>query len=238
MMLAEFPRPSPSPELYGPSCGLRAEDVFPCSNAGTASGGSSTVSMLSALRLLQDGSLAGSVDFTAFFFLTDAVTVGGSLLVPSQQRGDDLSGLNATLRRLDGDSGLLELSGGVYPALPGASTALLPAVTHLRAEQLKAAAFQLPASGSSCSCLSDPHERFRRALRRVLLAAGGTPASCSSDAPALNWAGLSGQLTLVVGPMVLRSVSVLGLLDGVLLLESGDGRRVYFVSTPAVSLLG
>lgn len=248
---------------------LTAEEVFPsCSLAGAETAGCGCgqsepetmptccckASMVRALRLLCDSELASLVDFNAFFFLTDSLTVGGTLGTPTTDEPDNIEELSASFRRFSPcNCDLVDVDGTAYFATPGEAFVALEDVEQLSLCSLKALAFDL-------ITIEDPDEpegaSYRRALRnlrRAIRAENGTTASCGACGAhcdcdncccdtgilaELATRNLSRQATLTAGPLVLQNVTVLGAVGSVLVLANEDEERIYFVCVSQVEALG
>jgi len=211
--------------------------------------------MADALRILCSTELNELVDFDTFFFLTDALTVGGPLgsSLPTTGPADNIAGAAASLQRFSPcNCDLLEVSGSAYFALPTAAGSALETVDAVSLCSLKAVAFQLSAADAP----EDQDAQDRRAirlLRRAIRCAGGDTntcgrcqAHCDCDSCCCNKGlltelsarNLSRQATLTTGPLLLRDVTVLGSVGSALVLWNESDRRVYLICVEAVELLG
>lgn len=212
-------------------------------------------SMVEALRLLCGSELSELVDFNSFFFLTDALTVGGTLqpTLSNQGPADNISGLDASLQRFSPcNCDLLEVEGVSYFAIPAAPAVAIEDVDALSLCALKAVAFQL----TDDRCEEDECAQERRAIRLIRRAirredgdtgaCGTCRAHCDCDncccvsglLTELSGRNLSRQATLAAGPLLLRDVTVLGSVGSALVLWNENDRRVYFVCVNAVEALG
>lgn len=252
---------------------LSAEDAFPCcenvvsraSTCDVCGCGEDTQndsdapcccksSMVEALRLLCGNELSQRVDFNAFFFLTDALTVGGSLGTNLAAEGpaDNINDLSASLKRFSPcNCDLLEVDGAAYFATPSSPAQAFSAVDTLSLCALKAVAFQL-AEVEEGEEGEQQDRRTLRLIRRAIRSEGGDinscgrcHAHCNCDDCCCN-AGLltelasrnlSRQATLSVGPLLLRDVTVLGSVGSALVLWNEDDRRVYFICVNAIEVL-
>lgn len=263
------PQPSPIPaeELYpctpeGPVCPLPEATSCPCQAAADEPAASTEApccckaSMAEALRLLCDPALASLVDFDAFFFLTDHLTVGGSLTVPAAGAIDNITGATASFHRFSPcNCDLLDVSGDTYFALPAAApAAALDEVDQLSLCAVNAVAFQLtPPSADAPAGSPTPYQQALRAIRRDIQAEGGDTSACgvcmahcdcdgcccgAGILTELSTRNLSRLATLAAGPLVLREVTVLGALGSVLVLANEAANRLYLVCANRVEALG
>lgn len=244
-------------EPEGPSCDLCCCD---CGSADQEDGSGAGVSccckasMAEALRLLCGNALSSRVDFNSFFFLTNALTVGGALeaLLPTAGPADNIAALNASLRRFSPcNCDLLEVSGAAHFAAPTAPAVALATVDALSLCAIKAVAFQLSEAPEE-EPQTQWDRRTLRLIRRAIRSEGGNTNSCGGCAAhcdcddcccaagllaELSSRNLSRQATLSAGPLLLRDVTVLGSVGSVLALWNDEDRRVYFVCLDAVEVL-
>lgn len=229
-----------------------------CSNS-TTSPSISTLSccrpsMVNALQLLCGNTLSSLTDFSAFYFLTDTLSIGSALSVPTTNT-DNLSNTpTAVLRRFAPcNCDLLEVSGTAYYALPGSTDVALDTVDQLSLCAVKVVAFQVlnndcPTENENCG-----YDCAVRALRRAIQAEGGATngcATCQSHCDCENCSCASGliselstrnlsrQATITVGPLVLQNVTVLGSIGSVLVLTDEALNRVYLVCSNAIEAIG
>lgn len=212
-------------------------------------------SMVEALNLLCNQDIASLVDFDSFFFLTDALTVGGPLTVPATGAPDNISALNASFQRFSPcNCDLIDVSGTAYFATPGAAGTALETVDQISLCALKAVAFGL--TDLNCpveDCQDQPYRRILRALRRAIRAEGGSTGACGVCAShcdcdtcccdtgvltELASRNLSRQASLTAGSLVLQNVTVLGSIGSVLVLADESQERIYFVCVSNVEVLG
>ena len=211
-------------------------------------------SMVEALRLLCGSELSERVDFNAFFFLTDALTVGGPLgtNLSTESPADNINALNASLERFSPcNCDLLEVDGTAYFAIPPAPAVAIQSLDTLSLCSLKAVAFQLSQPETDEEAAQwDRHTL--RLIRRAIRCEGGDTSSCGvcqahcdcddcccNGGLLTELAGrnLSRQATLSAGPLLLRDVTVLGSVGSVLVLWNEADRRVYFVCVEAIEVL-
>lgn len=248
---------------------ISAEELYPsCSLAGESgrSRGSDTAedtsreseccckaSMVDALQLLCGETLGSLVDFDAFFFLTDSLTIGSPLAIPDDGT-DNIVEPAASLRRFSPcNCDLLELSGTAYFAIPCSDIIALEDVDQLSLCAIKAVAFQIEPSEAD-----DPEDtNFRRAvraIRRAIRAEGGNTGACrrcghvhcdcdncccaSGILGELSARNLSRLATLTAGPLVLQDATVLGSVGSVLVLADEELSRIYLVCANAIEVLG
>ncbi len=213
-------------------------------------------SMAEALRLLCDPTLASLVDFDTFFFLTNSLSVGGALNVPTTT-ADNLDAIGASFRRFSPcNCDLLDVGGTAYFAIPGSASVALEGVDQISLCAVKAVAFQLlpteaeePATAACC----EPFQVALRSIRRAIQAEGGTTNACGTCAAhcdcdncccnagilaELSTRNLSRMATLTAGPLVLQNVTVIGSLGSVLVLADEDTERFYLVCADHVEALG
>lgn len=210
-------------------------------------------SMVEALRLLCGTELASLVDFDAFFFLTDALTVGSALTVPTDEP-DNISLPEASFRRFSPcNCDLIDVDGTAYFATPCAACTALENVEQLSLCSVKAVAFDLNDPECPETCENAVYRRAARLLRRAIRSEDGTTGSCAPCGAhcdcddcccdeglltELATRNLSRQVTLTVGPLVLQNVTVLGSVGSVLVLASEEEQRIYFVCVSQVEALG
>ena len=246
----------PAEELY-PSC--------PLNTAGTGICGCNQpdpeplptccckASMVEALHLLCNTELSNLVDFNAFFFLTDALAVGGSMLRPTNE-SDNIAALTASFQRFSPcNCDLIDVSGTAYYAAPGNSTVILDPVEQLSLCSLKAIAFTLVTADEEGETDIGIYHRALRHLRRAIRAEGGNTSGCAPCGAhcdcddcccdtglltELATRNLSRQATLTAGPLVLQNVTVLGAIGSTLVLADETNRRIYFVCVSQVEALG
>ena len=249
---------------------LTAEEVFPSCPLSDACGSQSEgnevpaccckVSMVEALRLLCDPTLASLVDFDAFFFLTNTLAVGGTLTVPAAGP-DNLGGLAASFRRFSPcNCDLIDVDGSAYFTTPGTTTIALESVDQLSLCSVKAVAFGLTELNCPTECDDTAYRRAVRNIRRAIRAEGGDTSVCATCGGSGNSTGngydcdtcccdagiltelatrnLSRLATLTVGPLVLQNVTVLGAVGSVLVLADEGQERIYFVCVSQVEALG
>jgi len=212
-------------------------------------------SMDEALRILCSTELNELVNFGSFFFLTDALSIGGVLetTLPTEGPADNIASATGTLERFSPcNCDLLEIAGTAYFAVSAGSAVALDTTDSVSVCALRAVAFQLAEADDE----ADQDAQDRRAirlLRRAIRCAGGDTnscgiceAHCDCDSCCCN-AGLltelsrrnlSRQATLTAGRLLLRDVSVLGSVGSVLVLWNETDRRVYLVCVDAVEVLG
>jgi len=211
-------------------------------------------SMAAALRLLCGDELSQLVNFNSFFFLTDALTVGGTLNTTTGAPDNIAAAVGALQRFSPCNCDLIEVEGSAYHAVPSAPDLALLTVDTVSVCALKAAAFQLVEDQEEVTCECPSVERRAlRLLRRAIRSAGGDTnacgvcqAHCDCDdcccaagiLTELSGRNLSRQATLTVGPLVLQGVTVLGSLGTVLVLWNEAERRVYFVCANHIEVLG
>lgn len=250
--------------------GISAEELFPSCPLNTADAGCDgcgcsaadpeplpscccKASMVEALRLLCNTELANLVDFDAFFFLTDSLTVGGSLITPTSE-ADNISALSASFERFSPcNCDLIDVGGSAYYAAPGSTTAMLETVDQLSLCSVKAIAFTLITADEEGETDVGIYRRAVRYLRRAIRAEGGDTSGCAPcgahcdcdncccDAgllTALATRNLSRQATLTAGPLVLQNVTVLGAVGSTLVLADETNRRIYFVCVSQIEALG
>lgn len=243
-------------ELY-PSCPLNTTEVNRCGCAQTDPEPLPTccckASMVEALRLLCGTELSNLVDFESFFFLTDALAVGGTLIVPTTET-DNIAALGASFQRFSPcNCDLIDVNGTAYYAAPGISTTVLETVDQLSLCAVKAIAFTLVTAEEEGETDLTIYRRALRHLRRAIRAEGGNTSGCAPcgahcdcddcccDAgllTALATRNLSRQATLTVGPLVLQNVTVLGAIGSALVLADETNRRIYFVCASNAEALG
>lgn len=210
-------------------------------------------SMVEALRLLCNNTLASLVDFDSFFFLTDSLAVGSTLAPPSS-RADNINDPNASFRRFSPcNCDLLDVSATAYFASPSSETVALEAVEQLSLCALKAVAFQLKDSECPRDCDDSNFSRAIRVIRRAIREEGGSTnacgrcsAHCDCDNCCCNTGilselsvrNLSRLATLTVGPLILQNVAVLGSLGSVLILADEEQERFYLVCAENIEALG
>lgn len=210
-------------------------------------------SMVEALRLLCGTELASLVDFDAFFFLTDALSVGGALTVPGEGP-DNIEELDASFRRFSPcNCDLIDVDGTAYFATPCATCTALEDVEQLSLCSVKAVAFDLEDPECPETCEDAVYRRATRLLRRAIRSEDGTTGSCAPCGShcdcddcccdeglltELATRNLSRQVTITVGPLVLQDVTVLGSVGSVLVLASEEEQRIYFVCVSQVEALG
>lgn len=212
-------------------------------------------SIVDALQLLCGNALSALADFSAFYFLTDTLSVGSTLSVPDAANTDNLTAAPAAaLRRFAPcNCDLLEVSGTAYYAIPASTSVALTAVDQLNLCAIKAIAFQVlntdcPDDNENCG-----YDCAVRLLRRAIQAEGGTTTSCGvcqahcncdtcccADGIIAELAtrNLSRQATVMAGPLFLQNVTVLGAIGSVLVLASEALNRIYFVCADAVEAIG
>lgn len=233
---APCPSPIPEPEPVEAPCCCKA-------------------SMAEALRLLCDPTLASLVDFDAFFFLTDSLSVGGALNAPTTTT-DNLAAITASFRRFSPcNCDLLDVGGSAYFAHPGTATLVLEDVDQINLCSVRAVAFQLTADmpDEPTTPYCEPYQIALRSIRRAIQAEGGTTNACGSCGAhcdcdncccnagilaELSTRNLSRQATLTAGPLVLQNVTVVGSLGSVLVLTDEATERFYLVCTNSVEVLG
>lgn len=247
--------PLTAEEVY-PSCPLNTEGTrCGCSVPDTAATETCCCkgSMVDALRLLCGDALSNLVNFDAFFFLTDAISLGSALTVPATDT-DNIGTPAASLRRFSPcNCDLLDVSGTAYFAAPGQTNTALTSTDLLSICALKAVAFDLLPADGQTEDLPTPYRRAVWAIRRAIQAEGGTTGGCgacqahcdcddcccaSGILAELSTRNLSRTATLAVGSMVLQNVTVLGSIGSVLVLGSEALNRFYLVCANAVELLG
>lgn len=214
-------------------------------------------SMAEALRLLCGTELADLVDFESFFFLTDALAIGGPLTVPSSGP-DNIGGLNASFRRFSPcNCDLIDVDGTAYFAIPGTAATALDPVDQLTLCSVKAIAFGLTDPDCPEECPDAVYRRVLRSIRRAIRAEGGETSGCATcdrgstsqcdcedcccDTGVLTELAsrnLSHLATLTAGNLVLQNVTVLGAVGSVLVLADEDQQRIYFVCASTVEALG
>ncbi len=249
--------------LEGEACPLTAEEVYPCCALGNDAGCAvpdlpetdnccCKASMAEALQLLCGNVLGSLVDFDAFFFLTDSLTLGSALTVPGGDT-DNIGVPGASLRRFSPcNCDLLDVSGTAYFAIPGQAEMALEAVDQLSLCSVKAAAFQL-IDDADAEGEETVYRRAVRAIRRAIQAEGGSTGGCgtcqahcdcddcccaSGILSELSTRNLSRTATLAAGSLLLQNVTVLGSVGSVLVLASEELSRIYFVCANAVEVLG
>ena len=244
--------PIPAEELY-PSCPLTASPCAAADPDEPADPCCCKASMAEALRLLCDPTLAGLVDFDAFFFLTDNLTVGGALEVPTNA-ADNIAAADASFRRFSPcNCALLDVTGAAYFAAPE-GTAMLQSIDQISLCSVQAVAFQLLHTETADAVQTlTPYQQAVRAIRRAIQAEGGTTTaygacSCHCDCDdcccsagilaELSTRNLSRLATLTAGPLVLQNVTVLGSLGSVLVLADEASYRFYLVCANGVETLG
>lgn len=204
-------------------------------------------SMVEVLRLLCDPQLSESVNLNTFFFLTDSLTVGGTLHapVPSTAPADNIGSAAASFRRFSPcNNGLLEIAGTAYfTAVPGNIVAL-ETTDQISGLSLKAAAFTLIDAedvGETASTYRHAFRAFRRGLSAAPSAGGG---GCDADGctsallAELSTRTLSRVVSFTAGPLVLQNVSVVGSLGNTIVLGNEPLRRFYLVCTEDIEVLG
>lgn len=210
-------------------------------------------SMVEALRLLCNAELSTLVDFDSFFFLTSTLAVGGSLTVPAAG-ADNISGLEASFQRFSPcNCDLIDVGGSAYFTTPGATTLALEEVEQLSLRSVKALAFGLTLPTEPEETEATVYRRALRHLRRAIQANGGTVSGCGSCGAHCDYdncccdegllaelatRNLSRLVTLGVGPLILRNVTVLGSVGSALILADETLRRIYFVCVSQVEALG
>lgn len=214
-------------------------------------------SMVEALRLLCNTELSNLVDFDAFFFLTDDLTVGGALKVPCSEP-DNICDLDASFRRFSPcNCDLIDVDGTAYFAIPGAACTALEDVDQLSLCSVKAIAFGLNDPDCPEECPDAVYRRALRIIRRALhseceetpvcatCGSGTTPhcdcEDCRCDTgilAELASRNLSHLATLTVGTLVLQNVTVVDAIGSVLVLADEDQERIYFVCASNVEALG
>lgn len=241
-----------------PACPLPAEKFCPCSHRPAPQPSQDCCckrAMAEALRLLCDPLLAELVDFNTFFFLTDSLTVGGALTVPSPSTtpADNIESAEASFHRFSPcNNDLLEIDATAYFATPLDDVIALEDVDQLSICALKAVAFEL-IDLEDTEENSSAYRRAIRALRRTLDSEGGDTSACGSCAAhcdthdccctsgvlnELSARNLSRVATFTAGPLVLQNLSVLGSLGGALLLGNETLRRFYLVCAETIEALG
>lgn len=209
--------------------------------------------MVEALQLLCNTELANLVDFDAFFFLTDALAVGGPLTVPSTGP-DNIGALTASFRRFSPcNCDLIDVDGTAYFTTPGTSTVALDTVDQLTLCSLKAIAFGLTDPDCPEECPDAVYRRAVRIIRRAIRAECGETSGCAPCGAhcdcddcccdtgvltELSSRNLSRLATLTAGNLVLQNVTVLGAVGSVLVLASEEQERIYFVCVSNVEALG
>ena len=252
---------------YAPQPPLCAEDVFPVTQGPSCplseapcetmpSGGDCCckMGMAQALRLLCDPELSELIDFEAFAFLTCDLAVGGQTVAAGAATAaqDNIPVLGASFRRFSPcNCDLLEIDAPVYPSVPGAGL-LFGSVSQVSLCAVKAIAFGVEAVAEGG--VEDPAAAFRRASRllRRRLSSVGTPSGCGACQAhcdcdncccaagiltELSARNLSRRATLVTGTLVLQNVTVLGSVDGTLVLANDEQNRFYLVCAEAIEAL-
>lgn len=202
--------------------------------------------MANALQLLGGNTLSSLVDFDAFFFLTDSLAIGSPLGDSEEDEADNISDPEATLRRFSPCScDLLDIDGVAYFAVAGENDVALDPVQQVNLSIVEAIAFGLVDLECEAEC---PDSLFRlavRALRRAIREAEeNNDSRCGNNGndggilEELSTRNLSRSVTLTVGSLVLRNVTVIGSLDGILILGDEDLERFYFVRAEDVETLG
>lgn len=210
-------------------------------------------SMVEALHLLCNTELANLVDFDAFFFLTDSLTVGGGLKVPCSEP-DNICDLDASFRRFSPcNCDLIDVDGTAYFAIPGAACTALEDVEQLSLCSIKAIAFGLTEPDCPEECPDAVYRRAVRIIRRAIRSECGETSACATCTPhcdcedcccdtgiltELASRNLSRLATLTVGSLVLQNVTVLGAVGSVLVLANEEQERIYFVCVSNVEALG
>lgn len=210
-------------------------------------------SMVEALRLLCDPTLASLVDFNAFFFLTDSLAIGGALKEFSSDCADNLAAAEASFRRFSPcNCDLLDVDGTAYFAVPGMNCPALCDVEQISLCAIRAVAFQL-ADTEAGTCCCEPFQMALRSIRRAIHAEGGTTSACGTCGAhcdcddccceagiltELSTRNLSRLATLTAGPLILRNVTVVGSLGSVLVLADEATERFYLVCANHVEALG
>lgn len=251
--------PIPAEALY-PSCPLNTAEtaVRGCGSCGQNCAEPlptccCKASMVEALRLLCNTELANLVDFDAFFFLTNTLAVGGSMLVPTTE-SDNIAALDASFQRFSPcNCDLIDVDGTAYYAAPRNTTEMLGAVEQLSLCSVKAIAFTLVTADEEGETDLGIYRRALRYLRRAIQDEGGDISGCAPCGAhcdcddcccdtglltELATRNLSRQATLTVGPLVLQNVTVLGAIGSTLVLADETNRRIYFVCVSQVEALG
>lgn len=257
--LSPIPAEEAFPRSAAPSCPL--PEPVPCCQATAEPAPVETpccckASMAEALRLLCDPVLASLVDFDRFFFLTDHLSIGGALAVPTAEGVDNITAADAAFHRFSPcNCDLLDLTGTAYFAAPaGTPVIALENISQLSLCAVKAVAFQLaPAPADTPANTPAPYQQALRAIRRSIQAEGGDTGACGSCQAHCNCddrccsAGILTELstrnlsrlaTLTAGPLVLQGVTVLGSLGSVLVLAEETVGRFYLVCANCVEALG
>lgn len=257
--------PIPAEELYpcaspAPACPLPEPSVCCCQEEMEPAPVNDApccckAAMAEGLRLLCDPTLASLVNFDTFFFLTDHLTVGGALTVPTADGVDNIGASAASFRRFSPcNCDLLDVTGSAYFAAPAATATALETITQLSLCAVNAVAFQLaPAPADAPANAPTPYQQATRAIRRAIQAEGGNTHACGVCAAhcdcddcccsagilaELSTRNLSRLATLSVGGLVLRGVTVLGSLGSALVLADEDNGRFYLVCASKVETLG
>ena len=245
---------TPAEEIF-PSCPLNSGDGCGqnCDRSDPFPACCCKASMVDALRLLCNTDLANLVNFDAFFFLTDSLAVGGSLIVPTTE-SDNIAALTASFERFSPcNCDLIDVSGTAYYAAPGNTTVMLETTDQLSLCSVKAIAFTLVTADEEGDTDIAIYRRALRHLRRAIRAEGGDTSGCAPCGAhcdcddcccdtglltALATRNLSRQATLTVGPLVLQNVTVLGSIGSTLVLADETNRRIYFVCVSQAEALG
>ena len=197
------------------------------------------------LKLLGEPSIARYIDFQKFAFLTPFSLAGSRFLAPDSSSGascSNLGPLQGRFCRLTGD-GLLEISAAAawpFPQQAGspAEPSPLPEAACVCAGQLTAVAF---ASAGSASCGAQAaFERVREYLQahaRTRLPVDGQTGRGSAIGRRLT-AGAGRTAAFMAHGLVLSGVSVLGVIDGILILAGEEDRRFYLVRAGCVQFAG
>lgn len=211
-------------------------------------------SLVDALRLLCSTRLSDLVDFNAFFFLTQSLSIGGALTVPPQNGtdpSDNISAAEATFRRFSScNNSLLDVDATAFFASPGMAPVALTEVEEVSLCSLIAIAFDLVEADTEEEEQAD-YDRAVCLLRRELgttcnRSCGSCAAHCDEEGCCcaesilreLSVRNLSRTATFTAGKLVLQNVTVLGSVGNVLVVANEDERRFYFVCANAIEVLG
>lgn len=202
--------------------------------------------MANALQLLGGSTLSSLVDFDAFFFLTDSLAIGSPLGDSQEDETDNISAPSASLRRFSpSNCELLDVAGVAYFAVAGTDDVALDPVQQINLPTVEAIAFGLVDLECELECPDSLFRLAARALRRAIREAGGETGSNGGRyrnnggiLEELSTRNLSRSVTLTVGSLVLRNVTFIGSLDGILILGDEDLERFYFVRAEDVETLG